>query len=449
MTSPTEAMRKAWVEYGCRSDRMQRISFGTDSILVAPPTVDAWKALERVLEAYDYHLRVEDTDSYNCRDIKNGGGKSLHSYGIALDINWKTNPYRDHAGQRAPRFSSSSDQERRAEDVRLGRADTDMTREMIDAAIGIKTGGGKRVFGWGGDWRTLKDAMHFQIEVTPAELAKGIDWTTVPGGIGGVPNEPGDFFQPPDDFPPRIFDDFGYATREEPAMALREGDSGAMVIALQTALKALHYPPGDIDGQFGPLTRDAVLSFQANNMLMTTGIADAATLGALAKGKPRMLSYERMTASEDDLAKKGSRVIYNSGWNRWMGIATGILGALGLGDTTANLVSPSPTEISGSIVTQIQTAMNQALTGTPARPNEAQLRDFVNRAIQTFVTNTDTQTSTGGIDGIFSMARDVLGSASPGPWALLLGAGYFIWRNANSAAKARLDEHRTGTNLDR
>jgi hypothetical protein len=117
--------------------------------------------------------------------MKSGKGRSLHAYGIALDVNWNTNPYLDHRGERAPRFSGGATQAERAQDVKLGRADTDMTRAMIDAVLAIRTVGGDRVFGWGGDWRRLKDAMHFQIEVTPEQIARGIDWSTVVGAPGG------------------------------------------------------------------------------------------------------------------------------------------------------------------------------------------------------------------------------------------------------------------------
>lgn len=181
MSSPSEEMRAAWAEYECHPERMVKIDFGPDTIRVAPPTVKAWLALEHVLVAHGYDIRIEDTDSYNCRDMKSGKTKSLHAYGIALDINWKTNPYIDHAGQRKPRFSDNAAQSSRAQDVRLGRADTDMTRAMVDDALAIRTVEGKQVFGWGGDWRTIKDAMHFQIEATPEDLGKGIDWSTVAG----------------------------------------------------------------------------------------------------------------------------------------------------------------------------------------------------------------------------------------------------------------------------
>jgi len=206
VVSPTQAMRKAWAAYECQRDKMQRISFGPDSILVAPETVDAWRALESVLAEFEYDIRIEDTDSYNCRPIKSGGARSLHSYGIALDVNWQTNPYIDHPDERDPRFSSGSTQAARAQDVKLGRADTDMTRAMVDAVLAIQTQGGRRVFGWGGDWRTLKDGMHFQIEVTPTQLNEGIDWSTVAG--------PGNSNDAPDDDVP------GPSETEESSMGL-------------------------------------------------------------------------------------------------------------------------------------------------------------------------------------------------------------------------------------
>lgn len=179
MSNSTDVLRAAWAEYECKPDKMVKTKFGPDIIRVAPETLDAWKALESVLLAYDYIIRVEDTDSYNCRDMKSGDKKSLHSYGIALDINWKTNPYIDHAGQRKPRFSTEPGQSGRAQAVRLGKADTDMSEETVNAALAIRTKAGKQVFGWGGAWRSIKDAMHFQIELTPEELAQGIDWSTV------------------------------------------------------------------------------------------------------------------------------------------------------------------------------------------------------------------------------------------------------------------------------
>ena len=408
-------MRNAWADYNGNEGAMQRISFGPDSILVAPPTVDAWKALERVLEVFGYDIRIEDTDSYNDREIKGGGGKSLHAYGIALDVNWQTNPYRDHAGKRPGRFSTKPTQAERAEDVRLGIADTDMTRQMTEAVLAIHTLGGKRVFGWGGTWETLKDAMHFQIEVTPTELAKGIDWNTV---IGGVPAADGPQLDIPFSKPlPPIFGDPRegvdysdlFLPAAEAAVVLKEGDSNPMVKALQEALKALNYPVGAIDGDFGTMTRDALLSFQANNNLPLTGIADQQTLAMLPRGRPRALSVERMTADEKQLQEKGSKVINASSWNRWLGIATSVLGAFGIVDQQGGLIE----------------GLGKAL-GPLAGGAAGNL-----------------------LGGAGTLLKGLLSTGGIGPWGIVIGVGYFILRNANSAAAARVAEHRTGMNADK
>jgi hypothetical protein len=160
---------------------MVLVPFGPDRIRVAPPTASAWQALASVMMHHRYEIRAIDTDSYNYRAITGGTGKSLHSYGIALDVNWKTNPYKDHAGNRAVRFSTQATQALRAQDVRLGVADTDMTPAMIADVRRIVTTAGVSVFEWGGSWRHRKDCMHFELDLGPDDLARGIDTASVVG----------------------------------------------------------------------------------------------------------------------------------------------------------------------------------------------------------------------------------------------------------------------------
>src|SRR5262245_17171851 len=63
--------------------------------------------------------------------------------------------------------------------------------------------------------------------------------------------------------------------------SLAEGSIGPEVRTLQEALVQRGFQVGPIDGEFGPLTRAAVVSFQTTQGLPATGIADDATLRAL------------------------------------------------------------------------------------------------------------------------------------------------------------------------
>jgi putative chitinase len=62
---------------------------------------------------------------------------------------------------------------------------------------------------------------------------------------------------------------------------LKPGDTGEDVVALQNALAAHHFSPGNVDGQFGPATRAAVIAFQNSNGMLADGIAGPRTLFAL------------------------------------------------------------------------------------------------------------------------------------------------------------------------
>ena len=186
MSKNTTQLRQLWREFECAEESMVVVPFGPDRIRVAPPTAEVWGALAAVMQHHDYRIRAQDTDSYNCRTITGGSGRSLHSFGIALDVNWTTNPFLKHPGSRKVRFSDKATQDERAQDVRLGVADTDMTAAMIADVEAIRTTGGVQVFEWGGSWTSRKDAMHFELDVSPAELGKGVDQATVKGRAGGT-----------------------------------------------------------------------------------------------------------------------------------------------------------------------------------------------------------------------------------------------------------------------
>jgi peptidoglycan hydrolase-like protein with peptidoglycan-binding domain len=62
---------------------------------------------------------------------------------------------------------------------------------------------------------------------------------------------------------------------------LHKGNRGWDVAALQFRLLKHGYPPGGVDGVFGPGTRSAVISFQSANGLSADGIAGPQTVAAL------------------------------------------------------------------------------------------------------------------------------------------------------------------------
>ncbi|MBX9746580.1 MAG: peptidoglycan-binding protein [Hyphomonadaceae bacterium] len=62
---------------------------------------------------------------------------------------------------------------------------------------------------------------------------------------------------------------------------LRSGAVGERVRALQQDLADLGYPVGRIDSVFGPATRRALINFQEERRLPTTGVVDPATRAAL------------------------------------------------------------------------------------------------------------------------------------------------------------------------
>lgn len=105
--------------------------------------------LAAVMESHRYYIRASDTGAYNCRVIAGTSTWSNHAYATAVDVNWRSNPYSSHLI-------------------------TDMPADMIRDIENIRTVDGTAVFRWGGRYSGSKDAMHFEVMVTPEQLARGI-----------------------------------------------------------------------------------------------------------------------------------------------------------------------------------------------------------------------------------------------------------------------------------
>jgi hypothetical protein len=172
----TSALRRAWAAYHCAGERMVPLKLLSHRTPVNPLTVDAFTALGAALLATGYQAR--STWVYNCRSIRQVDPTrqpqaSLHAYGLAVDIDPKWNPHRRHVTEPI-RYSPATTLEQRIADVAASRAGTVFTPAQVAAVEAIRTVDGLQVFTWGGRWRDSHDAMHFQIAVTPAELARGL-----------------------------------------------------------------------------------------------------------------------------------------------------------------------------------------------------------------------------------------------------------------------------------
>jgi peptidoglycan hydrolase-like protein with peptidoglycan-binding domain len=201
---------------------------------------EAFQALDGVMRTFGYVPRANspgawETGAYNCRKITNGKGYSLHAFGIAADINARTNPY--------------------------GKTlITDMSMAMIAASKSIKTAKGVQVFRWGGDYPTFKDAMHFEVVASPGELSAGIDWASVVA-------------EPPDQNDPRTWS------------TVRTDDRGPSVAKLKELLAENGYDGGS-GTVFDTKTLAAIKSYQESRKLTVDGIVGLQTWTALLKSIP-------------------------------------------------------------------------------------------------------------------------------------------------------------------
>jgi putative chitinase len=189
---------------------------------------------------------------------------------------------------------------------------------------------------------------------------------------------------------------------------LRYGADGYEVKALQEQLVAKGYQVGSTDGDFGNGTRAAVLAFQADNDIPTTGEVDGATKAALRTAPPKPISEKRATATPDDLRAGGSETVVKADKMSWWGkllLTVGIGGGGGKGAEKAGLLD----------------------TVNDATGHISQVRDVVS-----------TVQDVGG--WVVSMAASYW-------WVLALVAGYFGIKYGRDIIKQRLADHRDAVNM--
>lgn len=201
---------------------------------------DALLQLGAVFLRHGYVVRR--IGGYNCRRITGGTTMSSHAWGLSIDVNDDTNPYR------------------------TDRLITDMPPAMVAEACAIRTAGGVLVWRWGGNWdgdpatpHSNYDAMHWECIASPAELARGF-LATVPVKADTAESVP---------------------VRAWPV--IRHGSKGPAVLMLQSIL-GLDRVSGA--GTFGPRTEAAVKLYQASRGLDVDGIVGLATWTAMLTNQP-------------------------------------------------------------------------------------------------------------------------------------------------------------------
>lgn len=228
---------------------------GRVTLKVHPLLVDTFVGIASVFLAHGYAFEETAGGTLSCRNITGASANrieaqiicqcpratTLHLHGLAVDINPSRNRYRRVVGV-----------------VQWGRH-TDLPKALIADIEAIKTKAGKRAVEWGGRWFNIKDPMHFENDLTRAELEAGIDRSTIKGLAAYLAFAGG--------APPPI-------NPEEEHM-LKRGSKGEAVADHQAGLIAIGYDLGDwppfgpgyppgADGDFGEDTELGVVDFRGN-----------------------------------------------------------------------------------------------------------------------------------------------------------------------------------------
>lgn len=135
---------------------MVNAAFATQAVDIFRSLHDARFPIEqmRVIDAYEIELHptgdFNDTTSFVCRPAVGSNSWSQHAFGTAIDMNPFHNPYLK--GDLVLPELASAYTDRSA--VRPG---------MIVAGDVVTAAFGDIGCGWGGNWNSLKDWMHFSL----------------------------------------------------------------------------------------------------------------------------------------------------------------------------------------------------------------------------------------------------------------------------------------------
>lgn len=119
-------------------------------------------------------LSMENNNSsaFNCRNIANTNIISIHSYGLAIDINPQQNPYlitKHEIGKKAvPVYPSLGMEYLNRVNIRTGMVESVVNNKTKETVIDIFYKHGFTI--WGGNWNDPIDWHHFQLTREQAEI---------------------------------------------------------------------------------------------------------------------------------------------------------------------------------------------------------------------------------------------------------------------------------------
>jgi co-chaperonin GroES (HSP10) len=118
----------------CQEGEMSRINLFGRGVTVHNSIRDRLESIDAQWRSNggNSFYNVYSVGAYNCRRITNGSRYSVHAYGLAVDINPRDNPYHSKSGA--------------------------CRTNMPSSFSSLFT---SRGFGWGANWRSVCDAMHF------------------------------------------------------------------------------------------------------------------------------------------------------------------------------------------------------------------------------------------------------------------------------------------------
>jgi hypothetical protein len=187
-------------------------------------------------ERLGYDVKPHTSSGFACRQIFRSDGTptgkpSNHSWGLAVDINSQDNP------RRRP-------------------LTTNLPRAVIDLWK-------RHGFGWGGDFSTTPDPMHFEYRAATSDVARHTQQAQAEMQSAG----PGVRGPAPPPFP---------------GVVLKRGSRGNDVCRIQARLRTLGFAIDNVPGcPFGPQTENAVIAFQTQRHLGVDGKVGPNTWGAL------------------------------------------------------------------------------------------------------------------------------------------------------------------------